>query len=123
MESFEIGTGRTRLTVAWQYWGPDLHVHIGGGNHHIGAVALIGTAPDGSVHHEVARVPPHKEDRIVHQAAVALHKKTGGNVCVTAGIHIDDISKEEIETVLHTASAGVGRLIQSLPATEPPADA
>jgi hypothetical protein len=114
METFEIGTGRTRLTVAWQFWGPDLHVHIGGGDHHIGAVALVGTTPAGRVHREVARVPPHKEDRIVDAAAVALHKETGGNVCVTAGVHVDSISKEEIDSVLQTAQAGVDRLIHSL---------
>jgi hypothetical protein len=119
MDSFEIGTGRTRLTVAWQFWGPDLHVHIGGGDHHIGAVALIGTTPAGHVHRQVARVPPHQEDRIVDAAAVALHTNTGGNVCVTAGVHVQDISKEEIETILQTADAGVDRLVRSLRSAPP----
>ncbi len=114
MKSFEIGTGRTRLTIAWERWGKDLHVHIGGGEHHIGAVALVGCSPDGKNHRHVGDIPPHKEAKIVERAARVLHMETGGNICVTAGIHIEEACKAEIETILRTVDEGIARIVQSL---------
>ena len=114
VNSFEVGEGRTRLTIAWRYWGADLHVHVGGGDHHIGAVALVGRSPDGKIHRHVSDIPPHKEGQVVERAALALHAEAGGNVCVTAGIHVDNASKLEIETILQTADEGIARLVRSL---------
>jgi hypothetical protein len=114
MESFDVGAGRTKLTIAYHRWGKDLHVHIGGGEHHIGAVALAGRTPSGQTHLEVVGIPPHKEDRIVEQAARTLQQATGHNVCVTAGIHVPNISKEEIEQILRTAAAGVAHVISTV---------
>lgn len=114
MDAFEIGEGRTRLSVAWTRWGRDLHVHIGGGAHHIGAVALFGRTPDGQAQRHVVCIPPHKEGPVVERAARALHEATGVNVCVSSGIHLDAISREEIDAVMRTAEEGVARLVRTL---------
>ena len=45
------------------------------------------------------------------RAAAALHQAVGVNVCVTAGIHLDDITPDEIAAVLRTVDEGVARLI------------
>jgi len=121
MHSFEIGEGRTRLTVAWTRWGRDLQVHIGGGEHHIGAVALAGCTPEGQIQRHMVRIPPHKEGPVVEQAARTLHEATGVNVCVSSGIHLDDISRGEIDTVLRTAEEGVARLARMLRSEKPEA--
>ncbi len=114
MKSFEIGTGRSQLTITWKRWGKDIYVHIGGGVHHIGAVALAGCSPDGNNHLHVGDIPPHKEARIVERAARVLHMETGGNVCATSGIHIENACKAEIETILCTADEGIAQIVQSL---------
>lgn len=111
MNEFEVGSGRTRLLFAWRRWGPDLHVHIAGGDHHIGAASLVGRQPDGRTYEGTFAVPPHKEDTVVARAAAALHQATGVNVSVTAGIHLDDITPDEIAAVLRTVDEGVARLI------------
>ncbi len=114
MKSFEIGTGRTQLTIAWKRWGKDIYVHIGAGVHHIGAVALVGCCPDGNTHWHIGDIPPHKEATIVERAAQVLHTETGRNVCATAGIHIEDACKAEVETILRIADEGIAQLVQSL---------
>ena len=111
MNEFEVGSGRTRLLFAWRRWGPDLHVHIAGGDHHIGAACLCGCQSDDQRYEGTLAVPPHREDSVVARAAAALHQAVGVNVCVTAGIHLDDITPDEIAAVLRTVDEGVARLI------------
>ena len=114
MNTFNVGAGPTRLTFAWRWWGHDLHVHIGGGDHHIGAAALVGRQSDGQTYDGMIRVPPHKEDAVVRKAAQALHSATGATVCVTAGIHLDNITSRQIDAVLTTVDLGVARLARTL---------
>jgi hypothetical protein len=46
--------------------------------------------------------------------ARAIHEAVGVNVCVTAGIHLDGITREEIATVLRTVEEAVSLLIARL---------
>jgi hypothetical protein len=114
VEQSEIGSGRTLVRVTWQRWGADLHVHIGGGDEHIGAAALVGQADDGKPYAETLRIPPHQEDRLALAAAWRLHAAIGTNVCVTAGIHLDAITPAEIGDVTRNIEAGVERLAGEL---------
>lgn len=110
MNTLETGDGRTRVCLAWQQWGGDLHVHIGGGEHHLGAVALVGRQPDGETCEGVLGVPPHKEAELALNAAKTLHAALGVSVCVTAGIHLDRITPAETAGVLRNVDHGVERL-------------
>lgn len=114
MDTLEIGTGRMRVCLTWQRWGKDLHVHIAGGRHHVGAVALVGWQPDGELYSGVLHLPPHKEGQLAGEAARSLHGALGGNICVTAGIHLDEITPAEVEGVLENVRAGVGLLARRL---------
>ena len=89
-------------------------VHIGGGAQHIGAVALVGRHRDGAVQESVTCLTPHKDDAPARSAARAIHRATGATVCVTAGIHVDDITEAEIADVLRAVDEGVARLIRRL---------
>lgn len=102
------------MRLTWQHRGDDLHVHIGGGTDHIGVVALAGRQGDGQTRVEVLRVPPHKEDRLARAAAETLHAAIGVNVCVTAGIHLDNITSAEIAEVTENVKAGIERLADML---------
>jgi len=114
MNGFEIGDGRTRVRFTWQRIGSDLHVHIGGGAEHVGAVALAGRQPDGGLFADVLSVPGHREDGLALAAAQRLHAATGATVCVTAGIHIDSAAREEIAAIVRNAEAGASRLADVL---------
>jgi hypothetical protein len=114
VNTLNTGSGRTRVRVTWRRWGNDLHVHIGGGADHVGAVALVGQQPDGETYASVLRVPPHKEGQLAMNAAQTLHAATGATVCVTAGVHLDGITPAEIAAVLRNAEEGVGRLARRL---------
>jgi hypothetical protein len=111
MDQFETGSERTRLRFTWQRRGNDVHVHIAGGEDHIGAVALVGRDADDKLQESVLRISPHKEDEVVLPAARQLHAATGASVCVTAGIHLPEITAAEIKAVLANAQAGVATLI------------
>ena len=114
MSQLEVGTGRTRVRLTWRHRGKDLHVHIGGGEDHIGAVALAGRAVDGEAYARTLRIPPHKEGPLALAAARKLHAATGVRVCVTAGIHLDGITRAEIAEVARNARAGIQQLVGML---------
>ena len=114
MNTLETGSGRTRLRLTWQRWGSDLHVHIGGGQDHIGAVALVGQDRSDEPYARVLAVPPHKEDQIVLRATRRLHAAIGGNVCVTGGVHLDDITRDEIALILQNAEEGIEQLARMI---------
>ena len=110
METIETGTGRTRVRLNWRQWGADVHVHIAGGDHHLGAVALVGRKPSGDLYEDVLCIPPHKEDELTLRVAKRLHQALGVNICVSAGIHLDGISRAEIDALLRNVDEGVGQL-------------
>jgi hypothetical protein len=114
MNMLETGSGRTRLRLAWQRWGSDLHVHIGGGQDHIGAAALVGRDPSGEAYARVLAVPPHKEGEPVLRAAQRLHAAIGGNVCVTGGVHLEKITRDEVARILRNTEEGIEQLVRMI---------
>lgn len=116
MGELETGVGRTRLRFQWHRRGEDLQVHIAGGTDHIGAVALVGRQPDGKPLDASLHLPPHREQDLALAAARTLHAATGRTVCVTAGIHLDNISSEEISQVLRTVDEGISQVLAALKA-------
>ena len=116
LRCLEQGEGRTRAVLRYDYCGGDLRVHIGGAGEHIGAAALVGLDADGNKHVSVQRIPPHREDQLALQAAEILHEATGRTVCVTAGIHLDEITPAEIEQVVGNALAAAKRLASQIAA-------
>jgi hypothetical protein len=114
MPQLEIGSGRTLVRVNWCFRGADLCVHIGGGDDHVGAVALAGRAENGATCAESLCVAPHKESGIALAAARRLQAAVGANVCVTAGIHVDEITPAEISAVTRNAELAIENLLAEL---------
>lgn len=114
MNKLTAGSGRAQLTFTWEHRGRDLSVHVGGGADHIGAVAMAGFGPDGRPFQGALCLPPHREDELALRAARTLRDALGSTVCVSAGVHLDDITREEIADVLRAADEGVRRLIERL---------
>jgi hypothetical protein len=105
------GEGRTRLVLSARSLGDDLIVFIYNEPGHLGAVAV------GEYDHQGKRASTsviprsgHKDDVIALKAAHSISRKTKRPSCVIVGIHLDDITQEEIRGFL----AGADSLVEDL---------
>lgn len=101
--------------------GKDLNISIYGGEKpHIGAIALGIPRPSlddktkisSSV--SVLTITGHKEDLIVQSTAKKLAKALNTTVVVACGIHIDNITYEEIKTLDNVIDSLINELIITL---------
>jgi FixJ family two-component response regulator len=53
----------------------------------------------------------HKDDVVAKEAAYLLSKSMRRSVCVVAGVHVDDITAEEIDKILANTKIAVGEII------------
>lgn len=110
---YEIGSGRTALCYDIRRYGEDILLHIGGGKQHIGSVSL-------GEHGKLVThlFPEHKEDSLTEHAARELSFAFPGNIVVSAGVHLDAITKAEIETILSLNEKAVASIIRLLEQAE-----
>jgi hypothetical protein len=117
MAKYELtrGEGRTRVNLLASAMGEDLIVSIHNENAHLGAVAI------GEYDHKNQRASVsvitrlgHKDDAVAQKAAYLISKATKRPVCVIAGIHLDNITGEEIEKVLKNSGKAVEEFIEWL---------
>ena len=106
------GKGRTRVNVTVNSMGSDLVVYICNQNAHIGAVAV----GDYDYEHERASVSVitrlgHKDDALAGEAAYLLSKSIRRPVCVIAGVHLDNITTEEIDEILANTKTAISEII------------
>jgi hypothetical protein len=92
--------------------GSDLVVRIYNQDAHIGAVAI----GDYDYEHERASVSlitrlGHKDDALAREAAYSLSKSIKKPVCVIAGVHLDNITREEIDKILANTKIAIGEII------------
>ena len=99
-------SGRVEVRLSGRWVGDDLQLAIFGGDRpHIGAVALsschlsLKNSEQQDVTTSVIAVTGHKEDLLARTAAQRIASGSGCTTCVSCGIHLDDISKEEIRLV------------------------
>lgn len=108
MDKYEItkGEGRTKVSLSVYYMGSDPIVYIYNENAHIGAVA-IGEYDDktGRASTSVTTRLGHKDDVIAQESAYLISKYTKGPSCVIAGVHLDDITEEEIREFLESTDS------------------
>lgn len=94
--TFSRALGRLKITATLFGLGPDLVIFLGGGDQHLGAVALAATqATMGCL-----QIPGHRESDPATRMASAIAAACGRNVAVCAGIHYDGITSAEISQVL-----------------------
>jgi hypothetical protein len=106
------GEGRARVNVTVNSMGSDLVVRIYNQDAHIGAVAI----GDYDYEHERASVSVitrlgHKDDALAGEAAYLLSKSIKRPVCVIAGVHLDNITGEEIEKILANTKIAISEII------------
>ena len=114
MSEYELtkGGGRTRVNVTVNSMGSDLVVRIYNQGAHVGAVAL-GDYDYGQERASVSVITRlgHKDDALAGEAAYLLSKSIRRPVCVIAGVHVDNISTEEVDKILANAKLAIGKII------------
>lgn len=117
MNKYELATGEGRTKVNFLAYNMGNHpvVFIYNVNAHIGAVAV------GEYDQKEKRVSTsvitrlgHKDDVVAQKAAYSISKVTKGPVCVIAGIHLDNITKEEIDKTVENAGILIDKFIESI---------
>ncbi|MDP2917475.1 MAG: hypothetical protein Q8O16_06060 [Dehalococcoidia bacterium] len=107
------GEDRTKVSLSAHSLGKDLVVTIYNEGAHIGAMAL----GEWDKEHERASVSVvtrlgHKDDAIAQRAAYLICKAIKKPVCIIAGVHLEQISMEEIDEILQNADAVLGDVIR-----------
>ena len=98
---FHEGDGRTRVGMSVHRIGEDLIVCLFNEAGHIGATAVADfSEKENRASVSVITRPGHMEDKLASDAARILCKVVRRPVCVIAGIHLDDITEEEIAEIL-----------------------
>ena len=109
------GAGRTKVTLSAQSMGKDLVVYLFNEHAHLGAVAVADYSPaeDRASTSVITRLG-HKEDSIACSAAHKLCKRLKEPVCAIAGIHLEEITKEEIAQIVQNCDTLVNRFALQL---------
>jgi hypothetical protein len=114
MVEYELtkGEGRARINVTVNSMGSDLVVRICNQDAHIGAVAV----GEYDYEHDRASVSAitklgHKDDVLAREAAYLLSKSIRRPVCVIAGVHLDNITREEIDDILANTRTVITEII------------
>lgn len=82
----------------------------GGDKGHIGAVSIVNPQGELVSHCFLG----HKEDKITEKWANAIYAKAGVAVVVSAGVHYNHISKEQIISVLDTTDALLSEVLEKI---------
>ncbi|MDI9395765.1 MAG: hypothetical protein QM426_10325 [Euryarchaeota archaeon] len=95
---------RIEITLEAKNLGEDYLLTIIGGKEHAGAVA-VGMFDEKSrrASSSVITLPGHREEQLALDSAKRVSKATGKVSVVVAGIHVDNISPEEIKEIVSTA--------------------
>jgi len=109
------GNGRTQVSLSTQRIGSDLIVCIFNERGHIGAVAVADYSPaENRASASVITRLGHKDDSIACCAAHALCKQFRAPVCTIVGIHLDNITSEEIMQITQNCDKLVQKSINSI---------
>lgn len=105
---------RIEIILEVKKLGEDYLLTLTGGKEHVGAVAVgMFDEKSGRASSSVLTLPGHREEQLALDSAKRVSKATGKTSVVVAGIHVDNISLEEIKEIISTAEEMVGNFIAS----------
>jgi gallate decarboxylase subunit D len=113
--SLTQGSGKFEVKLQAFSLGNDLVVSIYNSAAHIGAVAI----GEFDFEHNRASVSVvtrlgHKDDAIAQKAAYLISKSTRKPVCVIAGVHLDNITVDEIDQLIENVTLLIDKFIKNL---------
>lgn len=101
----------TKLILKWKKIGKDLIVTLTGGDEHIGAVATGSfDRVSGRAYASVSTLPGHREDEIALQGARVFSAASHSTTVFIVGIHLDNISKNDILEIVKVSSEMIKEL-------------
>jgi hypothetical protein len=103
---------RLILVLESKVIGDDLLITLTGGKEHIGAAALAYT-DSGRTTVSVMTAPGHKEEEIAMRGAKIISKALNKTVLFSAGIHLDQISINEIYEIENACVEIIQEYIQT----------
>lgn len=108
----EVGRGRCAVQLLAFSMGNELVVCLFNENAHLGAIA-VGEydSASGRASTSVITRTGHKDDAVAVDAAHTIAKATRNAVCVMAGIHLDNVTPQEIQQVVENCRGVVGKLV------------
>ena len=100
-QRFSRGESRTKVDLSASSMGSDMVVYIYNENAHIGAVAIgeYDFKNERASTSVITRLG-HKDDVIAQRIAYLLAKHFRIAVCVIVGVHLDNITENEIQQIL-----------------------
>jgi hypothetical protein len=109
------GTGRAKVSLSARWIGADLILCLFNEGGHLGAVAVADfSREENRASTSVLTRLGHKDDAVARNAAYKLCKRLRKPVCAIAGIHLDNITGEEIAVIMGNCDKLVDRLSRRL---------
>jgi hypothetical protein len=109
------GVGRAEVSLSSESVGDDLIVRLFNKEAHIGAVALAEYhSGEKRASTSVLTRFGHRDDSVAYTAAYKICRHLKKPVCAIAGIHLDDITKEEIETIVENCNILIERYLKAV---------
>ena len=115
MPLIKQNVSRTELVLEWSEIGNDLVITLEGGRKHVGAVA-VGQYDEKNGHASASVITllGHRDDEIALYGARHISAFTKTATVFIVGIHLDDITVDEITEIVDFSKQMVDRLIESL---------
>jgi gallate decarboxylase subunit D len=108
VQDLTIEKGRIKINMKAIEIGEDLCVIVSGGDSpHIGCVTLSVPRPSlsdkniNSATTSILNLTGHKDDEAARYVSHTLSSRLNKNVVITCGIHVDNITNEEINTTIN----------------------
>jgi gallate decarboxylase subunit D len=109
------GVGRTRVQISIQKIGSDVIACLFNDQGHIGAVAVADyDFKENRASTSVITRLGHKDDQVAYNAAYKLCRRLQKPVCAIAGIHLDNITEEEINQLIANCNELVEKCIKRI---------
>lgn len=109
----DIGTGRTAVRLQLVPVGGDLLLMLTGGRAHVGAVA-VAVPGDGVPWVDLIEIGTHREGPLAREGANLICGHSNRTVTVTAGIHIDNATDDEIQEITANATLAFENMVEFL---------
>jgi hypothetical protein len=108
-----VGQGREKVELSLRPHGRDWLLTIGGGDTHVGAVAVVAptTLQEDQPHESLTVVPGHKEGPLALLAARRVAEVTGRTCVCLAGVHQNQATESEIQAIVSNIERGTSKLL------------
>jgi hypothetical protein len=105
MLQFSIGNGENLVNYEVDEIGEDFKVIVTGGDVHIGGIGLVSQGA-----YNILSVSNQKEFELIQPIADRLKKYTDINFLIVAGVYFEDISLDDIKSILENNERAIDKI-------------